>query len=190
MTTLTRSDARLDERTNSRSTAAGRQHVAEQFATKFPAVLRRSLIGRILFPVWANQFPVRLRREFACQVIDVTLRNRHQIQPGGRFRANFPVFSLLPGNAPPETGSAELRRQPRIRGIRRPRPERRRAPHSAGLCGRGDWRPPELGLSWRSWAPSLQCRFSNLRNLPGSGRDRCAFRRGQFAFGAHGAVER
>jgi len=138
-----------------------------------------------------RKFPATLPREFAKIIGREQLVTADEL-PQRRLKiTKIPALSLLAGILnPAETGSRGLRRQPRSRGIRRPRPERRRAPHSAGLCGRGDWRPPELGLSWRSWAPSLQCRFSNLRNLPGSGRDRCAFRRGQFAFGAHGAVER
>ena len=48
---------------------------------------------------------------------------------------------------------------------------RRSAPHSAGLCGRGDWRPTKLGDSWRFCARRLQCRFSNLRNCQWDRRD-------------------
>jgi hypothetical protein len=36
-----------------------------------------------------------------------------------------------------------------------PRPAQ--SPYSAGLCGRGDWRPAEPGLLRRFYAPGLQC---------------------------------
>jgi hypothetical protein len=85
-----------------------------------------------------------------------------------KFLRSLPLFLACCQNQvafrPPQTGSNALRRQPRIPGIRRLRDGRRRAPYSAGLCGRGDWRPTEPGQSWRFCAPGLQCRFSNLRN--------------------------
>ena len=79
-------------------------------------------------------------------------------------KAHLQKLSFIAKFRPPQTGSRALRRQPRIPRIWRLRHDRRRAPHSAGLCGRGDWRPTESGLSWRFCAPGLQCRFSNLRN--------------------------
>ena len=51
------------------------------------------------------------------QTIDLMGIIAENLGLGGRFRLKFPVLSLLPGNAPTETGSTELRRQPRIPGI-------------------------------------------------------------------------
>ena len=69
--------------------------------------------------------------EFSTQAADKTAIIGRRFCPSSPIFEDFPCYQ---GYSGPETGSARLRRQPRIPGNRRLRHDRRKGPHSAAFA--------------------------------------------------------